>query len=59
MKARATGGGSKMGLTLAAATTETLAISRDDGGVGVGTAILGLGRLSSPRVGVGVAWVLL
>ena len=48
-----------MGLTLAAATTETLAILRDDGGVSVGTAILGLGRLSSPRVGVGVAWVLL
>ena len=59
MKARATSGSGKMGLAWAAATAETLAVSRDDGGVGVGTAILGLGRLSSSRVGVGVAWVLL
>ena len=39
-----------MGLAWAAATAE-----RDDGGVGVGQSVLGLGRLSPSRVGV--AWV--
>ena len=54
MKARATAGGGKMGLAWAAATAE-----RDDGGVGVGQSVLGLGRLSPSHVGVGVdvAWV--
>ena len=38
MKAQETGGGSKMGLAWAAATVETLAVSRDDGGVSVDVA---------------------
>ena len=38
-----------MGLAWAAATAE-----RDDGGVGVGQFVLGLGRLSPSRVSVGV-----
>ena len=38
-----------MGLAWAAPTAE-----RDDGGVGVGQSVLGLGRLSPSRVGVGV-----
>ena len=45
MKARATAAGGKMGLAWAAATAE-----RDDGGVGVGQSVLGLGRLSPSRV---------
>ena len=59
MKARATSGGGKMGLAWAAATVETLAVSCDDGGVGVGTTVLGLGRLLPSCVDVGMAWVLL
>ena len=60
MKARATGNGSdKMGLAWAAVTVETLAVSHDNGSVGRGTAVLGLGRLSPSRIGVNVAWVLL
>ena len=48
-----------MGLAWATTIAETFAVSRVDGGVCVGTAILGLGRLSPSRVGVGVAWVLI
>ena len=47
-----------MGLAWAVVTAKTLVISHDDGGVGVGTTILGMGRLSPSRVGIGVAWVL-
>ena len=63
MKARATSGDGKIGLAwvTTTATAETLVVSRDDGGVGVGTTVLGLGRLSPSHVSIGVdvAWVLL
>ena len=40
MKARATGNGSdKMGLAWAAVTVETLAVSHDNGSVGMGTTV--------------------
>ena len=50
-----------MGLAWAVVTAKTLVVSRDDGGVGVGTTVLGLGRLSPSHVSIGVdvAWVLL
>ena len=60
MKAQAIGSSSgKMGLAWAMATVETLAVSHDNGGVGVGIAVLDLGRLSPSPIGVDVAWVLL